>query len=283
MSDQNKGVTSLEQVFLSSEFEDARDRRVLLENRRVDADVQELAETSFSEQFGRPRHESRSVSQAAEALPPPLRLEDAVVAMLPTVPRESSRHRAIAAASGVAAAALVVAGLVSGSATQGRRDIAAQGSGASVESTHGGSHTSVGGGSGSATALSSGRAGGSVAQAARSGPSGTSPAFLAAAPAQAGRSGPPPAVTVVVPPGTTVTVGSSPAGPQSGSPDSGAGGSTGPPAPAPPGSGSPTAPVTTTANQVASSVTSVAPVTSALGGVGATVIGLGQNLSSTTA
>jgi hypothetical protein len=298
MSDQYKGaVTSLEQVFLSREFEDARDRRVLLENRTEDADVQELAEISFSEQFGRPRHQSRSVTQAAEELPSELRLEDAVVAMLPTVPWESSRHRAIAAASGVAAAALVVAGLASGSAQQRRGDISAQGSSASVESTHAGSHPLVGGGSGSPSALSSGRAGASAAQAARSGPSGASPTFLTAAPVQAGRSGPPPAVTVVVPPGTTVTVVPSPAGSQSGPPGSGVGGSTGPPAPAPPGSGSPTAPVvvvgntvttvgtavTTTANQVASSVTPVAPMTGALGGVGATVTGLGQNLSSTTA
>lgn len=99
-------VTRLEQVFLSREFEDARDERVL-----------------------------HSVTQAAGELPPARRLEDAVVAMLPTVPRESTRHRAIAAASGVAAAALVVAGLASRSAQQRRGDISAQGSGASVEST----------------------------------------------------------------------------------------------------------------------------------------------------
>src|SRR5580700_11985756 len=134
MSDQYKGaVTSLEQVFLSREFEDARDRRKI----------------SLSEQFGRPRHQSRSVTQAGEELPPPFRLEDAVAAMLPTVPRVSSRHRAIAAASGVAAAALVVAELASGSAQHTRGDISAQGSGASVESSRAGSHPLRVGGSGS--------------------------------------------------------------------------------------------------------------------------------------
>jgi hypothetical protein len=255
MSDQHKGaVTSLEQVFLSREFEDARDRR----------------EISFSEQFGRLRRQSRSVTQAADELPPPFRLEDAVAAMLPTVPRESSRHRAIAAASGVAAAALVVAGLASGSAQHTRGDISAQGSGVSVEGTRAGSHPLRVGGSGSPSALSQGRAGATAAHAAS--PSGTSPAFLTAAPTPAGHGGPPPAVTVVVPPGTTVTVVASP-------------------------SGTSTAPVvvvgntvttvgtgvSTTANQIASSVTAVAPVSGALGGVGATVTGFGQNLSSTTA
>jgi hypothetical protein len=297
MSDQYKAaVTSLEQVFLSREFEDARDGRVLLENRTEDVDVQELAEISISEQFGRPRHRSRSVTQAAEDLPPARRLEDAVVAMLPTVPRESTRHRAIAAASGVAAAALVVAGLASGSAQQRRGDISAQGSGASVEGTRARSHPLPVGGSSSPSALSPGRAGASATQAASSGPSGAPPAFLTAAAAEAGHHGPPPAVTVVVPPGTTVTVVPSRAGSQTGPPSSGAAGSTGSPAPAPLGSGSPTAPVvvgntvttvgspvTTTANQVASSVTTVAPATGALGGVGTTVTGLGQSPNSTTA
>jgi hypothetical protein len=297
MSDQCEGaVTSLEQMFLSREFEDARDRSLLLENRTEDADVQELPGIGSSEEFGRPPHRSRSMAQAGGELPPPLRLEDTVVAMLPTVPRESSRHRFIAAASGIAAAALVVAGLASGSAQQGRGDISAQGSGASGESSRAGSHLLPGGGSRSPSTLSPGRAGASAAQAASSGPGGPA-ALLAAGPAQAGQSGPPPAVTVEVPPGTTVTAVPVRAGPQSGPPGSGAGGSSGSPAPARSGSGSPTAPVvvvgntattvgsaaTTTANQAAGSVTAATPSASAPGGGGAAVTGLGQNLSSTTA
>jgi hypothetical protein len=284
MSDQHEGaVTSLEQMFLSREFEDARDRSLLLENRREDADVQEPPGIGSSEEFGRLPHRSLSMAEAGGELPPPLRLEDTVVAMLPTVPRESSRHRFIAAASGIAASALVVAGLASGSAQQRRGDISAQGSGASGESSRAGSHLLPGGGSRSPSTLSPGRAGASAAHGASS--------------AQAGQSGPPPAVTVEVPPGTTVTVVPVRAGPQSGPPGSGAGGSSGSPAPARSGSGSPTAPVvvvgntvttvgsaaTTTANQAAGSVTAATPSTSAPGGGGAAVTGLGQNLSSTTA
>ena len=272
MSDQNETavITSLEQVFLSTEFGHARTGRSVLDYLGEDAaDIEDL--------------------------------ERAYLSDLPSELRESNRHRTIAAVSGIAAAALVIAGLAAGGPQPGRGVVSAEGQGI-------GSHPLPGGGSGIPSDRSSGAAGAGVTGTTTAEPStlgGAPSAFLTQE--QAGQSVPAPAVTVQVPPGSTVTVVPSPAAAPSGRSDPGTGaaaGTSAPPPPATPGSPNPAAPVvvvvgntatavgtavTTTTGQVGSSlsemapVAPVAPVTDSLSGVGATVIVLGQSLNSTTA
>jgi len=256
MSNQYKtGVmTTLEQVFLSREFERARDRQALLRDRTQGTGLQELEQVLLSDHCGGQRDRSPHVTQVAETPPAEAWSDNAVLTVLPSGLRENNRHRAIAAVSGIAAAALVVAGLASGGAHQRQGEVSAQGP--------------------------------------RTGSSGAPHAFLTGALARAGQSGPPPAVTVEVPPGTTVTLVPSPtapvspASPQSGPTGSGTVGATGSTSPTPPGTA-----VTTATTQVGSGVPAVAPATGALGvgttgplgGVGATVTGLTQGLNATTA
>jgi len=267
-------VTTLEQVFLSREFERAHDRQALLHDRTQGTGLQELEQVLLSDHFGGQRDRSPHVTQVAATPPAAPWPDNAVLTMLPSGLRENNRHRSIAAVSGVAAAALVVAGLASGGAHQRQGEVSAQGP--------------------------------------RTGSSGAPHAFLTGALARAGQSGPPPAVTVEVPSGTTVTLVPSPtapvspASPQSGPTGPGTVGATGSTPPAAPEPPSATAPVvvvvgntvttvgtavTTATNQVGSGVPAVAPATGALGvgttgalgGVGATVTGLTQGLNATTA
>jgi len=277
-------VTTLEQVFLSREFERAHDRQALLHDRTQGTGLQELEQVLLSDHCGGQRDRSPHVTQVAETPPAEAWSDNAVLTVLPSGLRENNRHRAIAAVSGIAAAALVVAGLASGGAQQRQGEVSAQG-------PRTGSHPLPGGRSGSPAGLSPGPAGAGGALAA-SGSSGAPHAFLTGALARAGQSGPPPAVTVEVPPGTTVTLVPSPtapvspSSPQSGPTGSGTVGATGSTSPTPPGTA-----VTTATTQVGSGVPAVAPATGALGvgttgplgGVGATVTGLTQGLNATTA
>ena len=142
MSEQGEGstITSLEEVFLSREFGQASVRRGLPDGEFGDlpaapqfeavfvpedfAAAPALEEVFLSEAFGRP--EAVALRRRREA---PLELivpGDAVITPLhPT--RDGTRYRAIAAVSGVAAAALVVAGVASGGGQAGRPTVSAQG------------------------------------------------------------------------------------------------------------------------------------------------------------
>lgn len=152
MSEQGEGSTStnLEEVFLSREFGPAPFRRGPADGRFGDgaeapqleedllsedfADAPALEEVFLSETFGRPR-----VVVPRRAHGAPLELvapHDAVVTPLrPT--QESTRYRAIAAVSGVAAAALVVVGVASGGHA-GRPSVSAQGVRVSAQQPQGG-------------------------------------------------------------------------------------------------------------------------------------------------
>ncbi len=251
--------------------------------------VTSLEQVFLSEQFGRSH-----LTRADEVPPAVLWPDNAVLTALTSVLRESNRHRAIAAVSGIAAAAMVVAGLASGGAQHVRGVV-------SAEAPRTGPRPFPGSGSGPSSGLSTVPmvAGGTLATS--SGPAGTPPLFLTGVRAPTGQGGPPPAVTVVVPPGTNVTVvpsSATPKGGLTGSTGAGSGSSAGSPAPTPPvvimvGNTVTTAgaAVTTTTNQIASRLSAVQPATGALGGVGATgalggvgasVTGLGQGLNSTT-
>ena len=122
MSNQYKTgvVTTLEQVFLSREFERARDRQALLHDRTQGTGLQELEQVLLSDHCGGQRDRSPHVTQVAETPPAEVWSDNAVSTVLPSGLRENNRHRAIAAVSGIAAAALVVAGLASGGAQQRR-------------------------------------------------------------------------------------------------------------------------------------------------------------------
>ncbi len=301
MSDQREaGTTSLEEVFLSREFGSrdfarAAPRTIALDGVTEEvANPAELEEVFRSVRFGRPR-----------VCTPP-RLEPAAVDLAVTGeaeivalrPWDSTRHRAIAAVSGIAAAALVVAGVASGGGHPGRPDVSAAqgqrvnpGSQQSVTTPTGSSPTAPASGTGTPTAIT---------VAATSGGVGEAPATTVVVPD--GATGPKGSVIVEAPPGTSVTVVPSSAAADNGSTGTSGGGG-GSPAPTPTspsvtGSGSPLAPtvvavgntvtgsgttVTSTLGRVGSAVPTVAPVNGMLGGVGATVSGLGQSLDSTAA
>ena len=246
----------------------------------------------LSDRLRRQRDPSPRVTQTATSPSVALWPESAALtglpSVLPSVLRESNRHRAIAAVSGIAAAAMVVAGLASGGAPHTQGGLSAQGQRA-------GAHPPARSHSGSQAGLSPGSGGAGGTLAVSSGSSGSPHALLTGQLAQAGQSGPPPAVSVVVPPGTTVTVVPSPVPPR-GPTGSGTGGAPSAPAPAAPATTNPTAPVvvvvgntvttagtavTTTTDQVGSSLPAAATATGALG-VGPTVTGLTQGLNSTT-
>ncbi len=106
MSDQREAVviTGLEEVFTSGEFGRTSVRRPLL---------------------GSVPKESSGAAQ----------LEQVAVLSMPR--RESNRHRALAAVSGIAAAAMVVAGLAAGTAQSGRADRSARGAPVGVSAVAG--------------------------------------------------------------------------------------------------------------------------------------------------
>ncbi len=301
-------ATSLEQVFLSREFAQPP-RRALLGDRARGAGLPAFEQVLLLDRL---RRRARPVAScdadggvtvrcpvAGERGPDRAAVHAAVLpSALPSVLRESNRHRAIAAVSGIAAAALVVAGLASGGAPHGQGGLSAQGPRA-------GAHPPVGSHSGSQAGLSPGAGGAGGTLAASSGSSGSPHALLTGQLTRTGQSGPSPAVTVVVSPGTTVTVVPSPVPPREPT-GSGTGGAPSAPAPAAPATTNPAAPVvvvvgntvttagsavTTATDQAGSSLPAAAPATGALGvgptgalgSVGASVTGLTQGLNSTTA
>jgi hypothetical protein len=285
MSDQEEAgvIASLEEVFLSREFGRAPVRRAWVTGGVEEAsDTPELEQVFLSETFGKPQAVPALRAVPGEPEPVP----DHPPGTLPFVPRESTRHRAVAAVSGVAAAALVVAGVASGNGQPGRPVVSAQGQRVSPR---------AGGGSSGPTLVAP-PTGASVPAAKAVAPGGGIVAPNATTVAQIGRSGSAPPVVIAAPPGTAVTVVPSPAAPSGGSAGStGGGAGAGAPVPTPtaPGAGNPLAPVTVVINNTGTTVTSVAnqlgdavpglaPVTGALGSVGSTVNGLGSLVASTT-
>ena len=297
MSEQREGgtITSLEEVFLSREFGQASVRRAPAHRRSEEvAEVPQLEEVFLSEappledvflseNFGRP--ERVAARRSHVLLPEPVDHAVAVVTPLHPV-RESTRYRAIAAVSGVAAAALVVAGVASGGGHAGRPTESAQAERVSAQSQHGG------------------EAPGALSQAP---PITSAAAPVATTLAQSGATGggpdagSPPAVAVstaslVVAPPSGTTVAPSPAPTGGAATSGGTGGASG--SPAPPAPSAPTDPlapvvasvgstvsqlgntVTSTVTHIGAAVPPVATVTALLGGSGTTLSSIGHALRS---
>jgi hypothetical protein len=294
MSDQQGtgGDTSLEEVFLSREFGRASSRGISSVGRSEDpAQPPQLEEVFLSEAFGHPEAVTAVTPGLAR---PPL----AVVAGSGEdgrAERDTTRYRAIAAVSGVAAAALVVAGIAVGSGPSSKSPTqSAQGK------QPGGTSTGPTGGApgpaGAPTPNSSGGTpapgGAPAATFASGGGNPTAELTSATTPAPAS-----PTVVVEVPPGTTVEVvpTAPPAGPGGGA--GGSGGSGGTPPGTSTGGGSVLTPllvvVGDTVATVGTTVTSasgglgtalpvISPVTGVLGSLGVTVSDLGHAVAGTT-
>ena len=163
----------------------ALDRRALFHDRAQGAGLEALEQVPHSDHFGAPARPVTHVTEAAGTSRPPCGRRTQSRDVLPSGLRENNRSRAIAAVSGIAAAALVVAGLASGGAQQRQGSVSAQG-------PRTGSHSGPGGRAGSPAGLSPGPAGASGTLAASSGPSGARHAFLTGQTAHTGTGQPDP-------------------------------------------------------------------------------------------
>lgn len=295
MSDQQEtgGDTSLEEVFLSREFGRASSREISSSTRAEEpAKPAQLEEVFLSEAFGHPEAVTAATPKVA---PVPLAvLAGGGEAAAGERERDTTRYRAIAAVSGVAAAALVVAGIAVGSGPSSKAPTqSAQGK------PPGGSTTGpTGGAPGSAPTPAPASSGGAPAGASGTGTpassfasgsgTGTGAAQLASETTPAS-----PTVVVEVPPGTTVQV-VTPA-PPGGS--GGSGGSGGTPPGTSTGGGSVLTPVlvvvgdtvatvgttvTVASNGLGTALPPVSPVTGVLGSLGVTVTDLGKEVAGTT-
>lgn len=314
MSDQknqSSNITTLEEVFLSRAFERsqrgaargpeegfavASPRRVIFtgafESARSSgsgfdeaASDEGLEDVLLSAQLGKPlrlvpRLEPAGATPAAEGVVVPFR----------TLPPRDNRYRAIAAVSGIAAAALVVAGVSTGTGQPRSGEVAALGQRTAAQPR--GGPSSPGGVPTDSAAPGAGTPNAALASANGPGPVASFPQNATS------RSTGTPSSTRAVSgsPGTTVTVVPSPGGP-TGS-EGGTGVGTGSPAPSPPAGGDPVAPVvtalgssvtgvgtsvTSAAGQLGNSMPATGAAVAAVGAAGTTVSELGQTVSSTTA
>jgi hypothetical protein len=279
MSDQKEAgaVTSLEEVFLSREFGRLPSRGIS-SVRFTDevAEPPQLEQVFLSREFGHP--------EAVTATTPALVAPVPALAVLPgRAERDNTRYRAIAAVSGVAAAALVVVGIAAGTGQPTKQPTV------SAQGPHG-SNPIGGGGSPQGTTPTPGSPGVTPAAAAGSGSgSGTPVAQLTSATTPTS-----PEVVVEVPAGTTVEVVSTP--PAQAAPTGTGSGSGGPPPPPVSGGGSVLTPllvvvgntvstvgatVTATSTDLGHALPVASSVTGLLGGLGATVVSLGRSVVGT--
>jgi hypothetical protein len=280
MSDQQETgvITSLEEVFLSREFGRAPSRPMSFRSGTQEvAPPPQLEQLFLADEFGQPE---RVAAATAATLAPP-----ALVALpgRAATERDRTRYRAIAAVSGVAAAALVVVGITSGTGQPARQPtVSAQGPGSS--SSPSGPTGGTPPGTTTPPGSSGAGAGAPLAATAGSG-SGATVASLVSATSPSG-----PQVIVEVPPGTTVEVAPvSPAPP----PPAGSGGT--PPSP-PSGGSSILTPVLVvvgnTVSAVGTTVTAASdglgnalpfasPLTGLVGNLGDTVTSLGRSVAGT--
>jgi hypothetical protein len=279
MSDQKEAgaVTSLEEVFLSREFGRLPSRGIS-SVRFTDevAEPPQLEQVFLSREFGHP--------EAVTATTPALVAPVPALAVLPgRAERDNTRYRAIAAVSGVAAAALVVVGIAAGTGQPTKQPTV------SAQGPHG-SNPIGGGGSPQGTTPTPGSPGVTPTAAAGSGSgSGTPVAQLTSATTPTS-----PEVVVEVPAGTTVEVVSTP--PAQAAPTGTGSGSGGPPPPPVSGGGSVLTPllvvvgntvstvgatVTATSTDLGHALPVASSVTGLLGGLGATVVSLGRSVVGT--
>jgi hypothetical protein len=252
---------------------------------RNEAGVSTSLEKVFrSELFGRPRVMRARVPHADEAGLVIPTAENTTVAVVRSG-RETNQRRVVAALSGVAAAALAVAGIAVGSGQPRSPNLSAAGQRIGSHPQNGGASTPVAGNKAPAAVVAV----------------SMEPRPLTPVASQTGRRGSGPAVVTGVNPDTTVTA-APPSMGRAGDSSSSSGGTgvaTGvaPLSPTPPGVVNAVAPVTaavgTTATSIATTVTVAAdqlptafaatsPVSSAVDGIAGTVGGLGQAVSPTT-
>lgn len=302
MSGQRDGgtTTNLEEIFLSRAFGQAPTRRSAVDgrfeqiagapqrNEVVVGEARPLEDIFLSASFGRPRAVAPPRRPATS--PELLDAHDAVITPLHhprgAVWSESTRSRAIAAVSGVAAAALVVTGVASGGGRAVRPTVSAQGQRVSPRPQQGGG--APGGSSPTQPPITN--------VAARSGPavvlSGTDggvPVTSSGGPTAV------PASTVSLAVGTPAGTAAAPSAVLKGDSTS-SGGSGGSPAPTPPTPPSePLAPVvtsvaatvsglgttvTSTVTRIENAVPPLSPVTAVLGTAGTTLSSVGHAMRS---
>jgi hypothetical protein len=274
MSDQQRtgAVTSLEEVFLSREFGRLPSRGISSTggSQQELGNPPQLEQVFLAREFGHP--------EAVTVTRPVLVASSPALAALPgRAERDSTRYRAIAAVSGVAAAALVVVGIAAGTGPPAKHPTL------SAQGPHGSSPAGPTGGSPKGNTTQPGPSAVGPGATAASG-SGASVAQLTSATTPAG-----PQVVVEVPPGEPVDVVTSSPPP----PSTGSGGT---PPPATSGGGSILTPVLVvvgdTVSTVGSTVTATSadlghalpaasPLTGLLGNVGATVVSLGRSVAGT--
>jgi hypothetical protein len=279
MSDQQKtgAVTSLEEVFLSREFGRLPSRGISSIGGSPEiGEPPQLEQVFLSQAFGQP--------EAVTVTRPVLVASSPALAALPgpgASERDSARYRAIAAVSGVAAAALVVVGIASGTGPPATHPTV------SAQGPHGSNPTGPTGGSPQGNAAQpspSGVGPGTTLPSTAASGSGAAVAQLASDTTPTGQQ-----VVVEVPPGTTVEVVTSTPPP----PGAGSGGT---PPPATSGGGSILTPVLVvvgnTVSTVGATVTATSadlghalpvasPLTGLLGNLGATVVSLGRSVVGT--
>ncbi len=281
MSDHDVGISNLEELFLSREFGHSEEIEgpTWLDELWLAAafdpgaltEPGPLEEVFLSRDFGHPLAEDDEET--------PVGPDGPGATVLAFTPRDgSARQRAVAALSGVAATVLVVAGVASGSGHPNSPSV-----------TQAQAPAAAGHRSDSAPASSAPSALPSTTPTPSANDLGSQPAVLTSATVSV------PQLAVAAQPGTPVTV----------APTAPATGTGGAPAPAPAPTPAPPPPtttdplnavlvvagntvatagttVTTTASQVGAAVPPASSLTSVLGGVGATVSGLGQMFASSS-
>jgi hypothetical protein len=285
MSDQRRSgaVISLEEIFRSREFGRRPARWDSAPVATVEAsEPRQLEQVFLSELFGHPEALAASASSGLDVFTSTA--ERPTLVLLPgggDAERDLARYRgAIGAVSGVAAAALVVAGMTSGPGSRSEQPtVSAVGQPPGHATPPGGGALPGPGGAATppnASAPTAGQPSGAAGPAAAGAPIAQVAAPTTPAPA---------AVVVEVPPPAPVAIAPTPPTP---------GGGTAPPGPSPGGGGSVLTPVFVTAgnavstvgatvtaasNDLAQAAPPVSPVTGLLGNVGATVTSLGQSVA----
>lgn len=277
MSDQQRvgAIISLEEVFLSRDFGRRSPRPNASTAATVDpSDPPQLEQVFLSEWFGHP--EAIAAEHASATATTPAVAQPTLVLLAGRgTEHDAARYRAIGAVSGVAAAALVVAGVVSTGQPSGQPTISAQGPPPGHSSPAPGTVPLPGPG-GVTTQPSTSTGTPSPPPTAGSGAATVVQLASTTTPAI-------PAVVVEVPPPTPVAPSTPPPS-----------GTTPPPAPAPGGGGNILKPVlsvvgntvstvgttvTSASNDLAQALPPASPVTGLLGNVGSMVTSLGQSVA----
>jgi hypothetical protein len=281
MSDQRRSgaVISLEEIFRSREFGRRPARWDSAPVATVEAsEPRQLEQVFLSELFGHPEALAASASSGLDLFTSPA--ERPALVLLPgggDAERDLARYRgAIGAVSGVAAAALVVAGMTSGTGSRSEQPTVSAVGQPPGHTTPPGGGTLPGPGGAATPPNASGQPSGAAGPSAAATPIAQVAAPTTPAPAAVVAEVPPPAPVAIAPTPPTPGGGTAPSGPSPGG-----GGSVLTPVFVTAGNAVSTVGVTVTAasNDLAQVAPPVSPVTGLLGNVGATVTSLGQSVA----